>query len=167
MPAIVSCEDGNFRPVDLQFAPDGSLYIVDWHNALIGHLQHNLRDPSRDHKHGRILRLTVQGRPLQEPVAIHGQPIGKLLENLKHPVDGVRHRSRVELSGRDSDASATQLFPPAITGAISEVSPNNGDVSEATTNTTPIGSRVEKLKCDEATGLIEPRICWYLSHQPA
>ena len=28
----------------------------------------------------------------------------KLLENLKHPVDGVRHRTRVELSARDSDA---------------------------------------------------------------
>ena len=46
---ILMCEDGNFRPVDVQIAPDGSLYIVDWHNALIGHLQHNLREPNRDH----------------------------------------------------------------------------------------------------------------------
>ena len=37
-------------------------------------------------------------------MAIHGQPIEKLLENLKHPVDGVRQRTRVELSARDSDA---------------------------------------------------------------
>ena len=46
--------DGNYRPVDLEFAPDGSLYIVDWHNPLIGHMQHNARDPNRDHAHGRI-----------------------------------------------------------------------------------------------------------------
>ena len=41
---------------------DGSVYIIDWHNALIGHLQHNLRDPSRDHSHGRIWRVTYPDR---------------------------------------------------------------------------------------------------------
>jgi len=41
--------DPNFRPVDMEFAPDGSLYVVDWHNVLIGHMQHNARDPMRDH----------------------------------------------------------------------------------------------------------------------
>ena len=51
-----------------------------------------------------IVRLTAKGRPLQKPVAIHGQPIEALLENLKHPVDGVRHRTRVELSARDSES---------------------------------------------------------------
>jgi putative heme-binding domain-containing protein len=67
-------------------------------------MQHNIRDPNRDHMHGRIFRLTVKDRPLQKPVKIHGQPIEALLENLKHPVNGVRHRTRVELSAHDSDA---------------------------------------------------------------
>ncbi len=72
---LVYCEDGNFRPIDIQFAPDGSLYIVDWHNALIGHLQHNLRDPSRDHSHGRIWRVTHKDRPLLERAEdCRGQP---------------------------------------------------------------------------------------------
>jgi hypothetical protein len=31
---------------------------------------------------------------------LDGQPIPALLENLKHPADGVRHRTRVELSER-------------------------------------------------------------------
>jgi putative heme-binding domain-containing protein len=70
--------------------------------VIIGHMQHNIRDPNRDHAHGRIFRLTVKDRPLQEPVAIAGAPIEALLENLKHPVNGVRHRTRVELSGRPS-----------------------------------------------------------------
>ncbi|RZL19523.1 MAG: dehydrogenase, partial [Pedobacter sp.] len=26
--------DKNFRPVDMEFAPDGSLYVADWHNLL-------------------------------------------------------------------------------------------------------------------------------------
>ena len=49
---LFSSDDLNFRPVDLEFAPDGSLYVADWHNALIGHMQHNARDPLRDHVHG-------------------------------------------------------------------------------------------------------------------
>ncbi len=100
---LLDSEDRNFRPTDAVIGEDGALYVSDWHNAIIGHMQHNIRDPNRDHKHGRIFRLTVKGRPLQEPVKIHGQPIAALLDNLKHPVNGVRHRTRVELSGRDSD----------------------------------------------------------------
>ncbi len=94
--------DKNFRPSDAIFAPDGSLYIADWHNVIIGHMQHNIRDPNRDHVHGRIYRMTAKGRPLQQPVAIDGQPIPALLENLKSPVDSIRHRTRVELSERDT-----------------------------------------------------------------
>ena len=94
--------DKNFRPTDAVFGADGALYVSDWHNVIIGHMQHNVRDPNRDHKHGRIYRITSKGRPLQKKVAIDGQPIPALLENLKHPVDGVRHRTRVELSERPS-----------------------------------------------------------------
>jgi putative membrane-bound dehydrogenase-like protein len=108
---LVYCEDGNFRPVDLQFAPDGSLYIVDWHNALIGHLQHNLREPNRDHSHGRIWRVTYPGRPLVEPPKVAGQPIPALLELLKAPEDRTRYVVRRELAERDSkevlDAAAS------------------------------------------------------------
>ncbi|ADG66204.1 membrane-bound dehydrogenase domain protein [Planctopirus limnophila DSM 3776] len=94
--------DKNFRPSDAIFAPDGTLYFADWHNAIIGHMQHNVRDPNRDHSHGRIYRVKAVDRPLQKPVPIDGQPIAKLLDNLKSPVDGIRHRTRVELSERDS-----------------------------------------------------------------
>jgi putative heme-binding domain-containing protein len=75
-------------------------------------MQHNIRDPNRDHEHGRIVRLTVKDRPLQRPVQIDGQPIEALLENLKHPINGVRHRTRVELSERNSKEviAATQKW---------------------------------------------------------
>lgn len=92
--------DKNFRPSDAIFGQDGALYIADWHNVIIGHMQHNVRDPNRDHRHGRIYRMTAKGRALQSPVAIDGQPVPALLENLRHPADGVRHRTRVELSER-------------------------------------------------------------------
>lgn len=109
---LLNSGDRNFRPTDAIVGADGALYVSDWHNVIIGHMQHNIRDPNRDHQHGRIFRLTVKGRPLQKPVKIDGQPIEALLENLKHPVNGVRHRTHVELSARDSQEviAATQKW---------------------------------------------------------
>jgi hypothetical protein len=92
--------DPNFRPVDFEVGDDGAVYLADWSNAIIGHMQHNIRDPARDHSHGRIYRITVPGRPLQEHVAIDGQPLPAVLRALEHPVNGVRQRARVELSER-------------------------------------------------------------------
>lgn len=93
-------DDRNYRPVDLEFAPDGSLYIIDWHNVLIGHMQHNARDPLRDHVHGRIYRITYPSRPLVKPAKVDGATIEELLENLKLPEARTRSRSRNELRGR-------------------------------------------------------------------
>lgn len=104
---LVASNDPNYRPVDLEFAPDGSLYFVDWHNALIGHMQHNARDPNRDHDHGRIYRITYPARPLVTPVKIAGASIPELLEALKQPEYRTRYRARRELRGRP----AAQVLP--------------------------------------------------------
>ncbi len=97
---LVTSTDTNFRPVDMEFAPDGSLYLIDWHNVLIGHMQHNARDPLRDHVHGRIYRITHKERPLVTPAEIDGAPVATLLENLKLPELRTRYRTRGELRGR-------------------------------------------------------------------
>ncbi|MBI2948803.1 MAG: HEAT repeat domain-containing protein [Verrucomicrobia bacterium] len=97
---IVSSDDPNFRPSDVEVGPDGAIWFLDWQNPIIGHMQHNLRDPSRDHSHGRIYRVTYEGRPLNKPEKITGEPIDKLLGLLKEPEDRVRYRTRIELSGR-------------------------------------------------------------------
>ncbi|MBL8799479.1 MAG: HEAT repeat domain-containing protein, partial [Planctomycetia bacterium] len=77
--------------------------FLDWQNPIIGHMQHNLRDPSRDREHGRIYRITYEGRPLSSSPKMAGEPIEKLLDVLKHPEDRVRYRARIELGSRDSD----------------------------------------------------------------
>ncbi|MCW5557399.1 MAG: c-type cytochrome [Verrucomicrobiae bacterium] len=104
---LISSSDPNFRPVDLEFAPDGSLYFIDWHNALIGHMQHNARDPNRDHERGRIYRVTYPARPLVKPARVAGAPIPELLENLKLPEYRSRYRTRRELRGRP----ASEVIP--------------------------------------------------------
>jgi putative membrane-bound dehydrogenase-like protein len=100
---LVRSRDRNFRPVALRFAPDGSLYVCDWHNALVGHMQHHIRDPNRDHTHGRIWRLTAKGRPLLAPPQIDGQPVTRLLELLKEYEDQTRYRARRELCQRETE----------------------------------------------------------------
>lgn len=104
---IVKSEDRNFRPVDMEFAPDGSLYLVDWHNILIGHMQHNARDPLRDHVHGRIYRITYPSRPLVKPANVAGASIEELLDNLKLPEFRTRYRTRRELRGH----AASEVMP--------------------------------------------------------
>ncbi len=100
---LITSTDPNFRPVEMEFAPDGSLYLVDWHNILIGHMQHNARDPLRDHVHGRIYRITYPSRPLVEPAKVDGASLEQLFENLKLPEYRTRYRSRRELRGRKTE----------------------------------------------------------------
>ena len=99
---IVQSADENFRPVDAEVGPDGALYFVDWHNPIIGHMQHNLRDKSRDKLHGRVYRVTAEGRPLLKPPVIAGASIPQLLDLLKEPENRVRYRARIELGARDT-----------------------------------------------------------------
>ncbi len=115
---LLKSSDGNFRPADLEFAPDGSLYVLDWHNVLIGHMQHNARDPLRDHVHGRIYRITYPSRPLVKPAAVEGASVATLLENLKLPELRSRYRSRRELRSHP----LTEVLP-AVTAWVAKLNP--------------------------------------------
>jgi glucose/arabinose dehydrogenase/lysophospholipase L1-like esterase len=99
---LVKSSDPNFRPVAVNTAPEGSVYFLDWANPLIGHMQHHIRDPNRDKRHGRIYRITYAGRPVLKPAPVAGQPIVKLLDLLKTPENDVRIRAKIELSKHDS-----------------------------------------------------------------
>src|SRR4029079_18299086 len=91
-----------FRPVDIKVGPDGAVYFLEWQNPIIGHMQHHLRDPSRDHIHGRIYRSACSERPLLKPEKIAAQLIPKLLDLLHQPEDRTRYHARIELGGRDT-----------------------------------------------------------------
>ncbi|CAM4320621.1 PVC-type heme-binding CxxCH protein [Zobellia nedashkovskayae] len=106
---LIFSDDKNFRPVDMEFAPDGSLYFLDWSNVLIGHMQHNARDPLRDHVHGRIYRVTYPSRPLVKPAKVADATIEELLENLKLPEYRTRYRTKRELRARDADEVLAKL----------------------------------------------------------
>ena len=97
---LVSGDPGvvpTFRPICVSNGPDGAIYFCDWSQTIIGHLQHHLRDTNRDHEHGRIYRITYEGRPLAKAPKIDGQPIPALLDLLKSPIDDTRMLAKVEL----------------------------------------------------------------------
>ncbi len=60
-PDFLICGDPWFRPADLQVAPDGSLYVTDFYNRIIGHYEVKLDDPRRDRLRGRIWRIVCKG----------------------------------------------------------------------------------------------------------
>jgi azurin/glucose/arabinose dehydrogenase/lysophospholipase L1-like esterase len=101
---FVSSTDPNFRPVSMSVGADGAVYFLDWHNAIIGHMQHHIRDPNRDHAHGRIYRVTHEGRPLLQAPKIHDQPIPALLALLKEPENHIRELAKIELGRHDPAA---------------------------------------------------------------
>jgi hypothetical protein len=72
-------------------------------------MQHNLRDTSRDHEHGRIYRITYPARPLLTPAKIAGEPIPALLDLLKAHENRVRYRAKIELSARATTAVMSAL----------------------------------------------------------
>ena len=115
-PDVVSSTDKNFRPIDTSIGPDGALYVIDWHNPLIGHLQSHLRDSNRDHVHGRIYRITAEGRPLAVAPKIDGQPIPALLELLKRPENQIRNLAKIELGKHPSAEviAATKKWAAAL-----------------------------------------------------
>jgi putative heme-binding domain-containing protein len=100
---ILYSSDQNFRPSDLEIGGDGALYILDWQNPIIGHMQHNLRDPSRDHLHGRIYRVTTVDRPTQPVVKLDKASTADVVATLASPTLAERYRARLELTGRNPD----------------------------------------------------------------
>ncbi|MFV0444636.1 MAG: PVC-type heme-binding CxxCH protein, partial [Planctomycetaceae bacterium] len=64
-PPIVATSDRWFRPVDVEVGPDGAVYIADWYDTRLTHV-----DP-RDNWHktsGRIYRLSARDRAAQSPL---------------------------------------------------------------------------------------------------
>lgn len=123
---LIKSSSRNFRPVDVKFAPDGSLYICDWYNPIIGHYQASFRHPDRDKTHGRIWRVTAKGRPLTKPPTLATASIADLLAHLKSPDRWTRQFAKRALADRDSKEIA-----PAVEEWRKTASPTEHALKEA------------------------------------
>ncbi|MFM8398067.1 MAG: hypothetical protein ACKOAH_09575, partial [Pirellula sp.] len=66
-------------------------------------------DPNRDDQHGRIYRVTPEGKQALKPAKLKGKPIAEVLAAFMSKENGTRYRARLELSSRKADEVVTAL----------------------------------------------------------
>ena len=107
---FLTCEDWWFRPVDLAFGPDGSLYIADFYNCIIGHYEVDLKHPRRDRSRGRIWRVVWRGDdPPAAPPDLAGRTaaeLGALLDARDETLRRLAFEQLVARGGADASVAA-------------------------------------------------------------
>ncbi len=83
---FLKCEDEWFRPVNIEFGPDGCLYIVDWYNKIISHNEIQRDHPDRDKAHGRIWRVRHKSQIGRKIPNVQKASNVALLEHLKSDI---------------------------------------------------------------------------------
>jgi len=101
---LVTSSHGAFRPIDIKMGPDGAIYIADWYNPIIQHGEVDFRDPRRDHAHGRIWRITFEGRDLVTKPEIAKASEADLISALNAPEGWTRNAATAELRTRKPEA---------------------------------------------------------------
>jgi putative heme-binding domain-containing protein len=111
---LVTSSHGAFRPIDIKMGPDGAIYVADWYNPIIQHGEVDFRDPRRDHAHGRIWRITFEGRELVEKPEIVNATEPELFAHFNSPEGWTRNAAITELRKRlDASGEIEHLTPPA------------------------------------------------------
>ena len=108
-PELITTSHGAFRPIDVKMGPDGAIYVADWYNPIIQHGEVDFRDERRDHAHGRIWRITAEGRELSPRVDPSDLSIMELLDLLTYPEDWIRLHAKLELKTRNADRVETSI----------------------------------------------------------
>ena len=96
------------RPVDVAVAPDGSLFVSDWYDPVVG--WNRQEDPRR----GRIFRIAPTGHDYRVPEFDFGAMDGAA-EALRNPASAVRYRawSKLHQAGAEAERALAALFAPS------------------------------------------------------
>jgi putative membrane-bound dehydrogenase-like protein len=106
MPLLCVTADHWFRPVCIDVGPDGAVYIADWYDSRLTHV-----DP-RDNWHkgsGRIYRLQVKDAKPIQPFDLAKESNEQLLEQLGHDNKWFRQQAVRVLSERGDKPILPQL----------------------------------------------------------
>tara|TARA_R110002096_G_scaffold212352_10_gene399856 strand:- start:48 stop:4457 length:4410 start_codon:yes stop_codon:yes gene_type:complete len=85
LPDFLSSKDDWFRPVNLEFGPDGCLYVADFYNKIVSHNEVTTDHPDRDKAHGRIWRIRHESQESREIPDVAKAAPAQLLTHLQAP----------------------------------------------------------------------------------
>ena len=94
---VQSHKDQWFRPVDVAVAPDGSLFIADWYDPIVG------GGAAGDHERGRIFRVAPPGKKYRLP-KLDLSSLANQLKGLDNANEAVRYKSWMALHQAGEDA---------------------------------------------------------------
>lgn len=106
---VITTDDHWFRPVDIHAGPDGAIYIADWYDSRLSHV-----DP-RDTWHkgsGRIYRLRAKDHT--EPLAafdLSAYTNEALIDLLSHRNKWFRQQALQQLADRNDRTNVARLMP--------------------------------------------------------
>jgi len=137
MEDLLKSEDDWFRPVNIEFGPDGCLYIADWYNKIVSHNELPRTDPTRDKAHGRIWRIRHKS---QKPLDIPNLIKAKDEDLAQHLLGGSRWEKR---------AAWHQIADRQAASALPEIKEIALNVENS------VGSRVHAIFAYESLGTFD------------
>lgn len=102
--ALVTTDDKTFRPVDIELGPDGAIYVADWSDVRLSHL--NPTD-TWDKTNGRIFRIAPKNFARPRPMNLPALATNELVALLSHANREHRDQARRLLATRSEPIAAT------------------------------------------------------------
>lgn len=103
LPDFLKSKDDWFRPVNIEFGPDGCLYIADWYNKIISHNELPTTHPDRDKSHGRIWRIRHVSQTARDIPNLLEVPTAELTKHLKSPYLWEKRSAWHQIADRPAD----------------------------------------------------------------
>jgi putative heme-binding domain-containing protein len=124
LPDFLTSEDDWFRPVNMEFGPDGSLYIADWYNKIVSHNEVGTTHPDRDKSHGRIWRIRHKSQKSRPIPNFYEVKTRELVAYLKSPSIWAKRAAWHQISDRpieETSRIAEDLIALASDNAQDEI----------------------------------------------
>lgn len=111
LPDFLTSKDDWFRPVNMEFGPDGCLYVADWYNKIISHNELPTTHPDRDKTHGRIWRIRHKSQKPRDIPNFYKMGTDELVEYLKSPSIWAKRAAWHQISDRPIEATGALAKP--------------------------------------------------------
>lgn len=120
LPDFLTSKDDWFRPVHMDFGPDGNLYIVDWYNKIVSHNEVRRTHPDRDKSHGRIWRIRPKNAAERKVPNLYQVPSQQLIHHLKSPFAWERKSAWQQIADRQAK-ELTPLLKQLLTDTTADI----------------------------------------------